>query len=404
MMEELDSSQRKFCEAPSGNNIRLLAPAGCGKTLCLLFRCKQLAERSLHSSRPRFLIVTFTRAAAGELQERVNSDDRFSAIRDLAKISTLNAWGFRRVKSVADHPKLVKSSKDYYFTVRNQLRPIWQKHKRVKSAIEKKKGNTPRILMDAIDAFKSLGFDHVQHSNLGRFSQHLEKLQELDLTWNLEEQFEKLAKLGVLDTKIIGNGAEVAQSEAKKVYDAFFKFWREAAKHLIDSDTFTFEDQKYYAYIDEYDEKRGKFPPGAARYRHVFVDEFQDINPLDMALVKAIVKRNRATITIVGDDDQAIFEWRGTTPEYILNPDKHFDSPFDTYTLEVNYRSPRNIVRHSQNLIKHNTRRVNKRIRASENSGETEIQIEKTSNLAEALEYVHNLYKTCVVQGAESPS
>ena len=403
MIQELDSSQRKFCDAPSGNNIRLLAPAGCGKTQCLLFRCKQLAERSLHSSRPRFLIVTFTRAAAGELRDRVNSDGRFSAIRDLVEISTLNKWGFRRVKSVAAFPpKLVKSDQ-YYFTMLYQLQPIWKKHKRVKRAIEEKRGKTPRILMNAIDALKSLGFDHVQHSNLRQFSQHLEKLQELDLTWYLEEQFKKLAKLGVLDTKIIGNGAEVVQSEAKKVYDAFFKFWREATKHLMDSNTLTIEDQKYYAYIDEYQKgEKGKFLSGAARYRHVFVDEFQDINPLDFALVKAIVKRNRATITIVGDDDQAIFEWRGTTPEYILNPDKYFDSPFDTHILEVNYRSPRNIVRHSQNLIKHNTRREDKRIRASENSGNAEISIEKTSNLAEALEYVHNLYKTCVVQG-ESP-
>ncbi len=407
MMQQLDSSQRKFCDAPSGNNIRLLAPAGCGKTLCLLFRCKQLAERGLLSGRSPFLIVTFTRAAAGELRDRVNSDDRFSAIRDLVEISTLNKWGFRRVKSVASvNPKLVNSKKEKYFTMLYLLQPIWQKHKFIKKAMMEKgkKSVAPRILMDVIDAFKSLGFDHVQHSNLRRFSQHLEKLQELDLTWNLEAQFEELAKLGVLDAKIIGNGAEVAQSEAKRVYDAFFKFWREATKHLIDSATITIEDQKYYAYIDEYQKgEKGKFLSGAARYCHVFVDEFQDINPLDFALVKAIVKRNRATITIVGDDDQAIFEWRGTTPEYILNPDKHFDSPFDTYTLEVNYRSPRNIVRHSQNLIKHNTRRVDKRIRASENSGEAEIQIERTNNLAEALEYVHNLYKTCVVQG-ESPS
>ena len=406
-MEELDSSQRKFCDAPSGNNIRLLAPAGCGKTQCLLFRCKQIVERSLHSSRPRFLIVTFTRAAAGELRYRVNSDDRFSAIRNLVEISTLNAWGLRRVKSVAAvKPKLISSKYEKYLTMSNQLQHIWIKYKFIKKAMmeERKKSVAPSILMDVIDAFKSLGFDHVQHSNLRRFSQHLEELQELDLTWNLEAQFEKLAKLGVLDTKIVGNGAEVAQSEAKKVYDAFFKFWRESTKHLIDSDTITIEDQKYYAYIDEYQKgEKGKFLSGAVRIHHVFVDEFQDINPLDMALVKAIVKRNRATITIVGDDDQAIFEWRGTTPEYILNPDKHFDSPFDTHILEVNYRPPRNIVRHSQNLIQHNTRRVDKRIRASENSGEAQIRIEKTSNFAEALEYVHNLYKTCVVQG-ESPS
>ena len=213
MMQELDLSQRKFCEAPSGNNIRLLAPAGCGKTLCLLFRCKQLAERSLHSSRPRFLIVTFTRAAAGELRYRVNSDGRFSAIRDLVEISTLNAWGLRRVKSVTVvKPKPIVSKYEKYLTMSNQLQPIWIKYKFIKKAMTEKRNKSvaPCILMDVIDAFKSLGFNHVQHSNLGRFSQHLEKLQELDLTWNLEAQFEELAKLGVLDTKIIGNGAEVA--------------------------------------------------------------------------------------------------------------------------------------------------------------------------------------------------
>lgn len=108
----------------------------------------------------------------------------------------------------------------------NQLQHIWIKYKFIKKAVteKRKKSVAPRILMGVIDAFKSLGFDHVQHSNLGRFFQHLEKLQELDLTWKLEEQFEELAKLGVLDTKIIGNGAEVAQSEAKKVYDAFLNF------------------------------------------------------------------------------------------------------------------------------------------------------------------------------------
>ena len=48
---------------------------------------------------------------------------------------------------------------------------------------------------------------------------------------------------------------------------------------------------------------------GAARYNHILVDEFQDINPLDLELIKAVALRNRSTLTIVGDDDQAIFEW-----------------------------------------------------------------------------------------------
>src|SRR5690606_24245469 len=110
--------------------------------------------------------------------------------------------------------------------------------------------------------------------------------------------------------------------------------------------TFTFEDQKYYAYLDERQkvEEAGKPLAGIAKYDHVIVDEFQDINPLDLNLVKCIVDRHRATITLVGDDDQAIFEWRGTTPAYILEPDRFFAGKFQTFTLQTNYRSPANIV------------------------------------------------------------
>ena len=79
-------------------------------------------------------------------------------------------------------------------------------------------------------------------------------------------------------------------------------------------------------------------------------------------LVRAIVRRSKATVTIAGDDDQAIFEWRGATPEYILDPARFFDVEFETHTLATNYRSPSNIVEHSQRLISYNTRRVEKKL------------------------------------------
>ena len=53
----LDASQKAFIQAPRRSNIRLLAPAGCGKTLCLLHRCKRL-ERGRKARRNRFLILT----------------------------------------------------------------------------------------------------------------------------------------------------------------------------------------------------------------------------------------------------------------------------------------------------------------------------------------------------------
>ena len=129
-MQYLDNSQRQFCEAPVGN-IRLLAPAGCGKTLCLLYRCKHLAEQS-EERRQRFLIVTFTRAARDELQSRINEDKLFAQLRDLTEITTLNSWGYRRIRNAAFSPKLITSRSDYHFTMRNQLQPVWRSHDSIK--------------------------------------------------------------------------------------------------------------------------------------------------------------------------------------------------------------------------------------------------------------------------------
>lgn len=84
MLQTLDSSQSKFCEAPDGN-IRLLAPAGCGKTISLLFRCAYLAEKA-KPQRLRFLIVTFTVVAKQELLSRLNEDEKFAVLRDRVEI------------------------------------------------------------------------------------------------------------------------------------------------------------------------------------------------------------------------------------------------------------------------------------------------------------------------------
>ena len=388
MKHLLDPSQSAFCEA-ADRNIRLLAPAGCGKTLCLLFRCKHLFERSKRS-RPRFLIVTFTRAARDELLTRLNDDSRLSSLHDSVEINTLNSWGFRRVKTASFNPKLISTKTEYHFAMLNQLQPIWRrKHEHIRNAIMAKKNQAPRVLMDIIDAFKSLGFDHVRHTDYRSFVRHWNALDQCQLKWRLEKQCHELAKFGVLEEPVL---------DVRDVYNAFFEFWRDAAGRLLDDETFTLEDQKYFAYLDEQQKiDQASFLAGAARYSHVLVDEFQDINPLDLMLVRAIVRRNQATVTIAGDDDQAIFEWRGATPEYILDPARFFDLEFEIHTLETNYRSPRNIVEHSQQLISHNTRRVKKRTIAY-SSKMARIVIQKTGSLTESLLYVHEVLSKSVLQ------
>ncbi len=395
-MVQLDESQRAFIQAPVDQNIRLLAPAGCGKTLCLLHRCKHLAE---HSERPqRFLIVTFTRAARDELRSRLNEDAEFAEIRDYVDINTLNAWGFRRIKSATFSPKLITTRQDFHFTMRNQLQPVWRNHEHVKGAIQNsnrwKSANAPRNLMNMIDSLKSLGFDHVRHTTKEDFLRHWTELEKQGLAWRLQEQIDQLVRFDVLSD---------STTNADDFYDAFYRFWLEATARLVDEATFTLEDQKYFAFQDEQANVDLKsFLSGAAAYDHVFVDEFQDINPLDLALVRAIVDRRRSTLTIAGDDDQAIFEWRGATPEYILKPADYFAMRFVTHPLAINYRSPANIVDRSQMLIKHNQRRVPKEISAFA-SNSARIDILNLETLADALNYVHELLNSSISLGT-SPS
>ena len=400
-MPRPDSSQMAFCQAPVAN-IRLLAPAGCGKTLCLLFRCKHLADLN-RRRRTRFLIVTFTVAARQELQARLNEGPQFASLRDTVEITTLNSWGWRRVRNVAFSPKLITSNPDYHFAMLNQLQAVWQRHDDVKRAIEGNRYRAPRPLMNVVDAFKSLGFDHVRHADFNAFASHVDTLYQQNLGWRLQEQFDELTKFDVLTSGVAGSSTQVPDSEKRRVHDAFFVFWREASAHLISNATFTLEDQKYVACLDEMEKLAGRSVlSGAARYDHVLVDEFQDINPLDLTLIKTIVERNRATLTIAGDDDQAIFEWRGATPEYILEPQRYFGTPFETHTLGINYRSPANIVERSQRLIANNARRVDKSI-VSSGSAQAQIEIRKTKGLIDALDYVHAMVAGSVEQG-DSPS
>lgn len=90
--------------------------------------------------------------------------------------------------------------------------------------------------------------------------------------------------------------------------------------------------------------------------------------------------------------DQAVFEWRGATPEYILNPDRYFESRFETMTLAVNYRSPSNIVELSQRLIKNNTRRVPTKITPAL-SESADIAVKTVLTIRDALKYVDKVLK-----------
>jgi DNA helicase II / ATP-dependent DNA helicase PcrA len=103
------------------------------------------------------------------------------------------------------------------------------------------------------------------------------------------------------------------------------------------------------------------------RIRHLLIDEYQDTNTSQDALVKRLGE-GAASLCAVGDEDQAIYRWRGAEVEHIL----HFDSDFPgarIVALETNYRSTARILSAAAGLVAHNRRRREKRLRADRGEG-----------------------------------
>lgn len=356
----LNRSQKKFCKQNINKSVRLLAPAGSGKTFSLLWRCKYIVEQSKEKNNPNphFLLLAFTRSAKLELEERLKNDKSFKNIN--ATVRTLNAWGWEQIKRPGK--ELIVTKKQRQLIANHDLLPLYKKYELIGNGFKTPYGraNNSVILMDLIDLLKSLGFTH--YMNKTNYKSHVKYLKEVGLFENLQDGYELLYRL------------EGIQNEDKSVKEngvsVFFDFWKKATILLDSVNRYTLEDQKYWARIYFENQMEQKVSPqGITRYTHIMVDEFQDINPLDLELIKCACryhgqKNKPVSITIIGDDDQAIFGWRGTTPKYILNPDNYFDVDFVTCILDTNYRSPKNIVEVSNKLLSYNKEREPKEMKS----------------------------------------
>jgi DNA helicase-2/ATP-dependent DNA helicase PcrA len=339
----LDLTQLAFVNAAE-RDIRLLAPAGSGKTLSLLHRCAELHHRSGGTS--SFLIVSFTRAARDELRARL-TDPAFVAFSARADVVTLNGWGHRRLRAMSSQPRLHVSEFERATMVKTVLAPAWSIVPALEKGMKHQPFKLPKLLASLLDMMKTLGFDH-EDGSLRMADDRLDALEQLGLLSLLEEPLVQFEELGVLSNRRWEPFLEVA-----------LPFFNTACAQQFATGSFTLEDQKYGAWLDQRRQvAAGKLLAPEDRIAEILVDEFQDINPLDLALILKIAELNQSSLTIVGDDDQAIFEWRGAAPDFILEPGPHLGRAFTTYILERNYRSPRNIVQKSARLIAHNERRV----------------------------------------------
>jgi superfamily I DNA/RNA helicase len=102
------------------------------------------------------------------------------------------------------------------------------------------------------------------------------------------------------------------------------------------------------------------------KYRYILVDEFQDVNNLQVELIKMLLTDD-TQLFCVGDDWQSIYGFRGSNVSYIIEFEKHFANS-SVIKLNLNYRSTESIVGASNEVIKRNKFKVEKEIRASKKS------------------------------------
>src|SRR5205085_6714860 len=102
--------------------------------------------------------------------------------------------------------------------------------------------------------------------------------------------------------------------------------------------------------------------------RHLLVDEFQDLTPAQLLMLR-LLSAPAYDVFGVGDDDQVIYGYAGADPEFLINYDRYF--PGGTHhALATNYRCPAPVVRGSRNLLTYNRRRIDKDIVANNSDGE----------------------------------
>lgn len=105
-----------------------------------------------------------------------------------------------------------------------------------------------------------------------------------------------------------------------------------------------------------------------ARYRYILVDEYQDTNLAQYAIVRAM-SIDYPNLSVTGDPDQSIYGWRGADLNNILDFEKDYPN-VKTVRLEQNYRSTPNILRVADQLIRHNRRRKHKELFTANPEGE----------------------------------
>ena len=305
---QVDSAQKKAIEHYRGPMLVLAGP-GSGKTLVITRRTQWLIEKA-GVAPGNILVVTFTRAAAGEMRSRF---DRLMDGRHLpVSFGTFHAIFFTILKYA------------YQYKVENIL-------------TEEEKYGVLRDLVHQID---------------------VEMDDEKDFLMNIAGEISRV-KGDMMPLEHF-----YSSNCSKDVFDEIYEGYNQKLKRMRRLDY----DDMLVQTFELFKERPDILAAWQKKYTHILIDEFQDINRIQYEIIRMLAKPEN-NLFVVGDDDQSIYRFRGAKPEILLGFTKDFPDA-KTVVLNHNYRSTGSIVKRAEALICHNEHRYAKNMKAHQPMGD----------------------------------
>ncbi len=332
-LDTLNDEQKKAVLATEGP-VLIVAGAGAGKTKTITHRILHLITKGVPPE--KILAITFTNKAAREMRERtihlLEEYNKNAAIkhRGIPFISTFHSLGVQIIKENAELLKLPR-----HFNIFD-------------------KSDSKKVMKDAVTSF---GLDP---------KEHLDKIQHIIST-------EK------------GRGVDIKEYTERESFDHTSditkKVWIKYEEVLKRESALDFDDLllKTLKILEKNQDVLEKYQN---RFLYIHIDEYQDTNKVQNKITLLLAEKNR-NICVVGDTDQNIYSWRGAEIKNMLRFEKTYPE-VQTFFLEQNYRSTKNILAVANEIIEKNNFRIPKKLFTNNTEGEKIGLFKARSELDEA--------------------
>ncbi|WP_326908300.1 ATP-dependent helicase [Sedimentibacter sp. MB31-C6] len=325
---ELNKQQRYAVSFDQGNAL-VLSTAGSGKTTVIISRAGRLLyERKCNK---KILTITFSKMAASDMKNRFQLyfGDKYKY---QTEFSTIHAFAYKIVK-------------EFY----------------------RSKGIEFNLLTNNYQILGEILKSHYSKSYFNYIS---------------DEEIETLASsIGYINNMMLKPSEYKDYGIDIKEFDLIYNKYRnyKSQNKLID-----FDDMLLYAYKILFKSNliRDKIKN---TYQYIQIDEMQDTSKIQHEIIKLISGNN---LFMVGDDDQSIYSFRGSYPDFMFQF-KDIYKEGKIFYLDNNFRSDKNIVNGAKNFIQGNKNRYSKAI-TTENPQEKEINISKVQSRREQSKYIVN--------------